>query len=144
PPGSPLLRAPAEAHLPPVSRAHHPPRPRLRLPRLGRSLAGAPSFPNRARPARAAARTARATAVTLSPYNLQRRTHMLFERRRVYGREAIEFARRYRVPAELLTYEVHDDGSKVVDNIATIERAEELAAADPQLVWFEWPEAERF
>jgi len=70
---------------------------------------------------------------------------MLYERRYVYGREAIEFARRNSVPSELYTYGVQEeDGSKLIQAIGDLARAEELAALDPQLVWFEWPEAERF
>jgi hypothetical protein len=68
----------------------------------------------------------------------------MYERRRVHGREAIDIARRFQVPCELNTLIVREDGTKVSEPIGDLVRAEELAALDPQLVWFEWPEAKRF
>lgn len=63
----------------------------------------------------------------------------------LYGQEAIEYARRNRVPCELYTYEVRDDdGVKCMREIDSLERAEELSALDPTLVFLTWPADERY
>jgi len=68
----------------------------------------------------------------------------MFERRRIYGREAIDYARRFEVLSELDTYTAQEDGSRLVEPVGTFERAELLAAADPTLVWVEFPTDDRF
>jgi hypothetical protein len=68
----------------------------------------------------------------------------MFDRHAIYGAEAIAYARKNRVPSELMTPVPQDDGSRLIQPIGSLEEAERLATVDAQLVRLEFPSDAKF